>query len=73
MTTTKQKKSCAYCTSQAPVDFKDTETLKNLLNAYKSIAPRRRTGTCMWHQRKVARAIKHARVMGLIPYINREV
>ncbi len=73
MTQNKVKKACNYCTTQAAVDFKDTESLKNFLNAYKSIAPRRRTGACAWHQRKVTRAIKQARVMGLLPFINREV
>ncbi len=66
----KKEKTCEFCTNQTDIDYKDVETLKRCLTAYKTITPRRRTGTCMWHQRKVSAAVKQARVMGLLPFIS---
>jgi small subunit ribosomal protein S18 len=53
------------------IDYKDTETIKKFLNPHARIQPRRRTGVCATHQRQLARAVKHARFLGLLPYIAR--
>lgn len=50
------------------VNYKDVETLRRFLSAGMKIRPRRKTGLSAAHQRKVARAIKQARIAGLIPY-----
>lgn len=70
MQTKKEKKMCEFCVNQKNVDYKDVEVLHTYLNAYKSIAPRRRTGACAWHQRKISAAIKQSRIMGLLPFIH---
>ena len=50
------------------VDFKDTELLQKFTSGLAKIKPRRRTGLCAFHQRKVAQAIKRARHFGLLPF-----
>ncbi len=66
----KKQKVCYFCVNNIQeIDYKDVETLKKFINAYVKILPRKRTGTCSWHQRKLARAIKLARIMALLPFI----
>ncbi|MCT0498836.1 30S ribosomal protein S18 [Lactococcus cremoris] len=51
------------------VDYKDTELLKRFISERGKILPRRVTGTSAKNQRKVANAIKRARVMALLPFV----
>lgn len=68
----KKDKACYFCANNIrEVDYKDIRTLQRFINVYKKILPRQRTGTCSWHQRKLATAIKRARVMALLPYTNK--
>lgn len=53
------------------VDYKDTDVLKKFLNPNGKILPRKVTGVSLKNQRKIARAIKQARFMGLLPYVER--
>jgi len=63
------KKQCLFCTNDVDVlDYKDVNLLKNFLTYQFKIAPRTRTGTCSRHQRKVANAIKRARMSAMIPF-----
>lgn len=63
-------KICYFCENNLEeVDYKDIRTIRKFINVYKKILPRRRTGTCSWHQRKLATAIKRARIMALLPFI----
>lgn len=50
------------------IDYKDAELLKKFITPNGKIAPRRVTGTNAKYQRQLARAIKNARFMGLLPY-----
>lgn len=63
----KKKKVCMLCAGKK-VDYKDPETLKKYINEKGKIVPRRITGTCARHQRVVAREIKRARAIALLPY-----
>ncbi len=64
------KKVCVFCKNKGKkIDYKDLETLKTLITPNGKISPRRATGTCAKHQREVARAIKNARFMALLPYV----
>lgn len=68
----KKEKSCYFCANNVnDVDYKDTQLLRRFINSYMKILPRKRTGTCSWHQRKLATAIKRARIMVLMPFIRR--
>lgn len=51
------------------VDYKDADFLLQFVNEQGKILPRRYTGTSLKYQRKVARAIKRARHLALMPYV----
>ena len=51
------------------IDYKDIDSLKKFLNPNGRILPRKRTGLTAKNQRSLADAVKHARFMGLLPYI----
>lgn len=62
-------KNCYYCQKQSLPDFKDVDTLKKFLTYRGKIATREKSGICAWHQRKLAREIKKARQLALIPFV----
>ena len=51
------------------VDYKDVDLLKRFISERGKILLRRVTGTSAQNQRKVANAIKRARIMGLLPFV----
>lgn len=53
------------------IDYKDTEVLKKFLNPHGRIQSRKRTGISAKYQRQLAVAVKRARFMALIPFVNR--
>ncbi len=53
------------------VDYKDTEYLKQFVNPHARMNNRRRTRVSARQQREIAKAIKRARFMALMPYIAR--
>jgi len=50
------------------IDYKDINRLKKCMTERAKILPRRVTGTCAYHQRKLTTAIKRARYVALLPY-----
>lgn len=67
-----KKKVCTFCTDKRIViDYKDISMLRRYVSDRAKIRARRVTGNCARHQREVAMAIKNAREMALLPYINR--
>ena len=52
-------------------DFKNTELLQRFISGLGKIRARKRTGVCSKHQRKLSKAIKRARHLGLLPYVMR--
>ncbi len=66
----KKRKSCNFCADKVEdIDFKDALRLKRYLTERGKILPRRITGTCAYHQRQLARAIKKAREAAFINYV----
>lgn len=66
-----RKKVCAFCADKVEViDYKDVAKLKKFLSERGKIIPRRVTGTCAHHQRKLTIAIKRARIIALLPYVS---
>ena len=55
------------------IDYKDTESLKKLMSGNGKISSRKRTGADAMQQRMLARAIKQARYMALLPYVATQV
>ena len=65
----KKKKICQMCAGK-DVDYKNVEVIKKYISADRGkILPRRITGNCAEHQRHIAKEIKNARHMGLIPFV----
>ncbi len=60
---------CQFCTeSTAVIDYKQVDLLRRYITDNGKIRPRRQTGACAKHQRAVAKAIKRARHLALLPY-----
>ena len=67
-----RRKVCHFCANKIEdIDYKDVPTLRKYTSERGKILPRRRTGTCAKYQRPLARAIKQARYMALLPYSRR--
>lgn len=65
-----KKRFCRFCqTNVREIDYKNIDILKKYVPERGKISPRRITGTCSCHQRKLAVAIKRARLMALLPFI----
>jgi len=65
-------RNCYFCRKNIKeIDYKDIETLSRFIDSLGKIKPPRATGNCAKHQRKIARTIKRARIMGLIPFTTR--
>jgi len=63
---------CYFCKEKIEeVDFKNVTTLRRMMSDKGKIRSRRITGTCWRHQIQVAVAVKRAREMALLPYVNR--
>jgi small subunit ribosomal protein S18 len=64
-----RKKVCAFCVDKIDrVDYKDALKLRRYITERGKIEPRRKTGTCARHQRRLTIAIKRARHLALLPY-----
>ncbi len=64
-----RRKVCAFCADKSiQIDYKDVARLRRFLSDRGKIEPRRKTGTCAKHQRKLSMALKRARFIALLPY-----
>jgi len=62
--------TCYFCSQNAKeIDFKEIDVLRKFLSAAYKIKDRKETGLCSRHQRKLARAVKRARQMALLPFL----
>ena len=66
-----RKKVCRFCTQKVIMDYKSPEVLRRFVTESGKILPRRITGTCAKHQRQLAREIKRARVIAVLPFMKR--
>lgn len=66
----KKKKYCRFKKNKIKyIDYKDPEFLKKFVNEQGKILPRRITGTSLKYQRRLAKAIKRARHLALLPFV----
>lgn len=65
------KKDCAFCKNSLDIDYKNVELVVRYVSSRGKILSRRISGNCAKHQRKVAKEIKRARFLNLIPYTGR--
>ncbi|PHS78892.1 MAG: 30S ribosomal protein S18 [Rhodospirillaceae bacterium] len=64
------RKSCPFTGPNAPkIDFRDTKTLSRYISERGKIVPSRITAVSNKKQRELAKAIKRARFLGLLPYV----
>ena len=64
-----RRKVCAFCVDHVrEIDYKDVARLRRYISDRAKIEPRRKTGTCAKHQRRLTVALKNARHMALLPY-----
>jgi small subunit ribosomal protein S18 len=64
-----RRKFCAFCVDRIEhIDYKNIDVLQRFLTDRGKIRPKRKTGTCAKHQRRLALAIKRARYLALLPY-----
>ncbi|MBM3293139.1 MAG: 30S ribosomal protein S18 [Candidatus Aminicenantes bacterium] len=65
-----KKKFCRFCQRNIRfIDYKSGDILKRYVPDRGKISPRRVTGTCAFHQRKLAASVKRARHMAILPYV----
>jgi len=65
-----RRKPCPYCRDKIDqVDYKDISALRRLISDRGKIRSRRITGACRRHQSQIARAVKRARELALLPYV----
>ncbi|CAN5496693.1 hypothetical protein BH20ACT18_BH20ACT18_04490 [soil metagenome] len=65
-----RRKPCPYCRDKVEqVDYKDAPGLRRFVSERGKIRSRRITGACRRHQRQIARAVKRARELALLPYV----
>ena len=66
----RRKKVCVFCGEEhAVIDYKDVNKLRKYVSERGKILPRRITGTCARHQRALTTAVKRARHIALMPYV----
>ena len=66
----RRKKVCVFCGKENnEIDYKDVNKLKRYVSERGKILPRRITGNCAKHQRALTVAIKRARHVALMPYV----
>jgi len=68
----RRKKVCKFCTEKIDsVPYRDVKLLQQFVAERGKIVPRRLTGVCTTHQRRLTRAIKQARNIALLPFATR--
>ncbi len=64
-----RNRNTQYCPDGRCFDYKDVETLKRYISETGKIKPRRQTGNCARCQRELAREIKRARHLAMLPFV----
>ena len=65
-----KRKVCLFCRDKIEtIDYKDPAMLRPYISDRGKIAPRRKSGACARHQRRLANSVKRARHLALLPYI----
>ena len=65
----KRRKICRYCENKIEyVDYKDERLLRRFINERGKLIPRRVSGNCARHQRRVTVAVKRARILAILAF-----
>jgi small subunit ribosomal protein S18 len=69
-----KRRVCFFCRDKIEeIDYKDPAVLRPYISDRGKIAPRRKSGACAKHQRRLALAIKRARHLALLPYVSEHI
>jgi small subunit ribosomal protein S18 len=64
-----KKKICRFCADwQIYIDYKEPKLLGSFVTERGKIIPRRVTGNCAYHQRRIQESVKRARILALLPF-----
>lgn len=67
-----RRKFCRFCADKVDfIDYKDIRTLRNFITDRGKMLAGRMTGNCAKHQRELTRAIKRARNIALLPFVEK--
>lgn len=70
----RRPKVCQFCTGELEItNYRDARMLRRFISDTAKILPRRRTGVCAKHQRRLATMIKRARMLAIIPITSKLV
>jgi small subunit ribosomal protein S18 len=65
----RRRRHCTFCADKtAQIDYKQADALRYYITDHGKIRPRRQTGVCARHQRRLSIAIKRARHLALLPF-----
>ncbi len=68
----KEQNHCFFCVNNInEIDYKNINVLKKFISPYGEILPSKKTGVCAKHQKKLSKAIKRARIMALLPFVQK--
>ena len=69
--TLRKKRTRRFCDAkETTIDYKEEKRLQRFVTEQGKIIPKRITGTCAKHQRRLVRAIKRARHLALLPFVS---
>ena len=69
-----KRRVCFFCRDKIEdIDYKDPAILRPYISDRGKIAPRRKSGACAKHQRRLSLAIKRARHLALLPYVSEHI
>ncbi len=70
MAMNQRPRQCVFCSQNVRViDYRDVEVLRRFVSSQAKIIDPRHTGVCAKHQRRLANAIKRARIVGFLPFV----
>ena len=69
-----RRRVCSFCVDKVRIiDYKDIQRLRRYISDRARIDPRRKTGTCTKHQRRLSVALKRARHLSLLPFTSAHI
>jgi small subunit ribosomal protein S18 len=69
-----RRRVCAFCVEHvSDIDYKDVSRIRRYISERARMEPRRKTGTCARHQRALSLAIKRARHLALLPFVQGQI
>lgn len=71
MKSKRSPKDCLFCKENKNPSFEDSAALQKFLSERGKIVPRMRSGLCAKHQKNLAKQVKYARHLAILPFVSR--